>query len=75
MGLHYLPVGKNLITRILSQMNNNRLLNKHLVDITQLMSDVEKLLKLPTNYEIREGKTFIKSLNRFRIDNQPVAVQ
>ena len=56
-------------------MNSNRISNGHLVDRTQLLLDIDKLLSLPSNYEIREGRTFIKSLNRFFIDSKPVAVQ
>ena len=33
------------------------------------------MLSLPPNYEIKDGKTFIKSLNRYWVDSQAVAVQ
>ena len=58
-------------------MNNNRLstAGKPVVNRTELLSEIEQLLNLPSNYEIKDGRTFIKSLNRFRVDSQPVAVE
>jgi hypothetical protein len=78
-GLHYLTEGETLIELILQQMNNNRLstADKPGVDRAQLLLKIDELLSLPidTNYEIIDGKTFIKSLNRFRIDQGSVAVE
>ena len=67
-GLHYLPEGEALINRILSQMNNNRLSTSKVarVDRDLLQADIVKLLSGPSNYEIKEGRTFIKSLKRFK---------
>lgn len=80
MGLHYLPEGKALIERITQQMNNSRLSSSLLprIDRSLLEADITKLLSGPSNYEIREGKTFIKSLNRYIKNeelNKAIAVQ
>jgi hypothetical protein len=75
-GLHYLPEGINLIEIISSQMNNYRL-STYLpqVQVTSYKKEVEELLELPSNYEIREGKLFILSLDRFRVDNEAVSIE
>lgn len=68
MGLHYLPEGKALIECIVKQMNNYRLstnTNHPKVDRTLLFDNVAKLLNGPSNYEIKDGKIYIKSLNRY----------
>jgi hypothetical protein len=80
MGLHYLPEGKALIERITQQMNNYRLSSSLLprIDRSLLEAETTKLLSGPSNYEIREGKTFIKSLNRYLKHeelNKAIAVQ
>jgi len=67
-GLHYLPEGKALIERIVKQMNNYRLstnTNQPKVDRTLLLDDVALLLSGQSNYEIKEGRRYIKSLNRY----------
>jgi hypothetical protein len=66
-GFHYLPEGKDLIERILSQMNNNRLSTSKepRVDRTLLYTEIDKLLSGTSNYEIKEGKKYIKSLGRY----------
>ena len=49
-------------------MNNYRLSTNTTVlkvDRTLLLDDLAKLLSGPSNYEINDGKIFIKSLNRF----------
>ena len=53
---------------IVSQMNNNRLSTKGAAQVNRdvLLTTVERLLSGPSNCEIREGKIWIKSLNRFR---------
>jgi hypothetical protein len=67
LGLHCLSEGKILFDLIISQMNNNRLstsgikpVNRNLID-----SQLNQLLNGPSNYEIIDGKIFIKSLNKF----------
>lgn len=80
MGLHYLPEGKALIERITKQMNNYRLTSSPYakIDRSLLEANTTKLLSGPSNYEIREGKTFIKSLNRYLKNKEPdkaIAVQ
>jgi hypothetical protein len=54
-------------------MNNNRLSNSpnrekagSLVNRDQLQVDISELLSRSSNYEIRGGKTYIKSLNRLK---------
>lgn len=79
-GLHYLPEGKALIERITQQMNYYRLSSSLLprIDRSLLEADITKLLSGPSNYEIREGKTYIKSSNRYLKHeelNKAIAVQ
>jgi len=73
MGLHYLPEGKALIECITKQMNNYRLSSSlhPRIDRSLLEAEITKLLCGPSNYEIREGKTFIKSLNRYLKNEEP----
>jgi hypothetical protein len=75
-GFHYLPEGQALIERIVSQINNGRLSTskRTKLDRNLLMVDIEEFLKQPSNYEIREGRTFILSLNRYRVDNSAIGV-
>ena len=59
------------MTRILSQMNNNHLstsktLKLTLLDRNLLLADIHKLLFRPLNFEIKGGRVFINSLNRFK---------
>ena len=78
-GLHYHPMGKILIERIKQQMNNNRLSTSGMarVDTALLKEDIAKLLNSPSNYEIRDGKTYIISLNKYHAftTNKPQAIQ
>lgn len=72
--------GKELMDQIVSQMNNNRLSTNKAprVDRALLYTSVNKLLNGPSNCEIRDGKVWIKSLNRFRHKGgliKPLAVQ
>jgi hypothetical protein len=58
-------------------MNNNRLsTSKALkVDRVKLLEEIEKFLKdNPSNYEIKDGRTFIKSSNTFLKNTRPVSV-
>lgn len=75
-GLHYLPEGVNLIEIISSQMNNYRL-STYLPQVQKISYEKEigELLNLPSNYEINNGKFFIISLDRFRVDNDAVSIQ
>jgi hypothetical protein len=58
-------------------MNNNRLSTKgqSVVNRADLESDIVNLLNVGSNYEVREGRTYIKSLNRYLSTNKQVAVQ
>lgn len=71
-GFHYLPEGLALIKRIASQMNNNRLGRPKIItenECNLLHTEIDKfLLENPSNYEYIEGRTYIKSLNRFRTE-------
>lgn len=78
LGLHYTDEGKKIISRILAQMNNNRLStinNWTEEDRTLLLTDIALLINKGSNYMILDGKTYIKSLNRFLSTNKKVAVQ
>ena len=59
-------------------MNNNRLstaVNKWSAqDRTHLLKDIAVLISKGSNYEIKSGKTYIKSLNRMLSTNKKVAV-
>lgn len=67
LGLHYLPEGIKLINLILSKMNNGRLSNSgsSLIDRDYIDLELARLLNGPYNYELINGKIFIKSLNKF----------
>lgn len=59
-------------------MNNNHLSTSKTqkVDRNTLLSEIDKLISTPYNYEIKEdGKIYIKSLKRYRKDIKPIAVQ
>lgn len=68
-GFHYLPEGKDLISRILSQMNNNRLSTsreKPVADRDLLLADIDKLLSRSSNFEnMEDGRIFILSEGRY----------
>jgi hypothetical protein len=56
-------------------MNNNRLSTSiPKINSTPLITEIEEFLKQPSNYEIRDGKLFILSLNRFRVYNSAVSI-
>lgn len=57
---------KEIVANIKSQMNVNR---------TLLLTDIALLINKGSNYMILDGKTYIKSLNRFLSTNKKVAVQ
>ena len=67
-GMHLSEKGVKLIDLIISQTNNNRLstsLNHVVVDREQLLAKVKELLNGPSNFEIRNGKKFVISLNKY----------
>ena len=79
-GLHYLPAGEAMIKRIIGQMNNNRLSTNEISNNSQdnllLRVEVAKLLEQPSNYQISEdGRLFIVSLNRYKVNNKAKTVQ
>ena len=76
----YEEKGNKIMSLIVSQMNNKRLSTKGTsrVDRVSLQTSINDLLSGPSNSEIREGKIWIKSLNRFRPRGgliKPMAVQ
>lgn len=77
-GHHYTEEGKDLIARIVGQMNNNRLSTsdapRRSVDRTLLLQEVANLL-LGSNYTSKEGKVWIESLSRFKNDNTRKTVE
>ncbi len=77
LGLQYTEEGLGVIDQIINQMNNNRLStsNSLKLDRVSLLSKIDSLLKGPSNLEEKEGKIFIKSLNRFRSDNKSIAIE
>jgi hypothetical protein len=67
-GHHLSEKGGKLIDLIISQTNNNRLstsLNRVVVDREQLFAKVNELLNGPSNFEIRNSRKFIVSLNKY----------
>jgi len=73
-GHHYQEEGLKVLNTIINQMNNYRLSN---IDINreQLLKDIETILNGPSNYEIIDGRKFIKSLNKFAIEGKKMNVQ
>lgn len=67
LGLHYTDEGSNVINQILNQMNNYRLSTNSTLKIDRvlLLKKIDELLKGPSNIEEKNGKLFIKSLNRY----------
>ena len=66
-GHHYTEQDIKILNLILNQMNRNRLSTSQLttwVNREQLNDEIDRLLKEPSNLEIKEGKIFIKSLNK-----------
>lgn len=76
-GLHYLPEGQEIVTRIAGQMNNARLSTSKvlLVNRDKLLEDIAVLLSQPSNYTLINERVFIKSLNKYRNTNKAVAVE
>nr|QBM09660.1 hypothetical protein [Dactylella sp.] len=66
-GHHFSKEGIELINKILSQMNNNRLSTsgKPIVDRTLLLAEIQQFLNGPSNFELRNGKKWIISLNKY----------
>lgn len=67
-GHHMSEQGVKLIDLILSQMNNNRLSTTSSqlgVDRALLLTEINQLLSGPTNFEIRNGRKWIISLNKY----------
>ena len=65
---HLSKKGVKLIDLIISQTNNNRLstfLSKRVIDREQLLDKVKILLNEPSNFEIRNNRKFVISLNKY----------
>lgn len=72
-GFHYTAEGVNLIERILSQMNNNRLSTNKTTGLLKnrdaLLSDIARMNSMPSNYEYRDhGKIWIISEKRYLLE-------
>lgn len=77
-GHHYNTECWEVIKLIFSQMNNRRLSTykeKESLNMEVLQSKIEKFLNGPSNYENREGRIWVKSLNKYYSDSKAVAVQ
>lgn len=67
-GHHLSEQGAKLIGLILSQMNNNRLStasSQPVIDRALLLAKINQFLSGPSNFEIRNGKKWIISLNKY----------
>lgn len=67
-GHHLSEEGVKVIDLILSQMNRNRLstnLNQVIVDRAEVLDKVNQLLSGPSNFEIKNGKKWVISLNKY----------
>ena len=67
-GHHLSEQGVKLINLILSQMNNNRLTttsSQPAVDRALLLVEVNQLLSGPSNFEIRNNRKWVISLNKY----------
>lgn len=67
-GHHFSKQGVKLIDLILSQMNNNRLSTSSshpVVDRPLLLAEIKLLLLEPSNFELRNGRKWIISLNKY----------
>ena len=58
-------------------MNKHRLSNSDapIIDRTLLKAEIDKLLSEPSNYVSKNGKAWIISLNRFKLETKAKAVQ
>lgn len=71
-GFHYTSEGLELIQLTLEQMNSSRLstkVNSTLQDRELLLSKINELLSRPSNFELRDGKTYIKSTGGYYYNN------
>ena len=75
--MHYTENGLKLINQILSQMNLNRLSSntKPKIDRISLLENINRFLTGESNFEIRNGRIFIKSLNKYYSDPKCIKVQ
>lgn len=66
-GLHYTDEGLKLIHLIVSQMNNRGLSNSGLPvkDRVSISTEIQRFLNGPSNYELREGRIWIVSQNKY----------
>ena len=66
-GHHLTETGVKLIGLILSQMNNNRLSSNSSppVDRALLLDEINQLLSGPSNFELRNGRLWVISLNKY----------
>lgn len=76
-GLHYTPEGIRLIEIIISQMNDYRLSTSKskVKQCSYSKLEIEKFINEFSNYEVKNNKLFIKSLNRYKKDNSPLLIE
>jgi hypothetical protein len=76
-GVHYLSEGVELINLILSQMNNHRLSTfspQPTVDRVLLLEKISQLLSGPSNFELKNGRKWIISLNKYYASRKFIGV-
>lgn len=67
-GHHLSEKGAKVIDLILSQMNSNRLStssNQPIADRAQVLDEVNQLLSGPSNFELKNGRIWVVSLNQY----------
>lgn len=76
-GLQYIDEGFNLIQLINSQMNSRCLSTSGttLIDRAAMYKNIESLLQKPSNFEEREGRTWIISKNKWLISGVKQKIQ
>ena len=79
LGLHYSHNGLELINKIMNQMNSKRLSNygSSKIDRNKLEQEIYEILNNAnnSNYEIRDGRVWIKSLNRFQSQFKSISIK
>ena len=71
-GFHYTTEGIELLQSTLKQMNSNRLstnVKNNLLDRKLFLSKMNELLSRPSNFELKDGKIYIKSTGGYYHNN------
>lgn len=75
LGLHFTKDGLKVLDQIFNQMNNNRLTSNKIhnnTDSLLLQKEIDRLLSGPSNFEMKEGKVWIKSLNKYKLSSTKI---